>query len=306
MNENDKRTLIKKRGILKAGLFRMETFANLELRTSDPTLIQVKLNRLRSISQDFVSVQSELEINDSDDDHHYQYRQDFEDVCDLLESKLLRALNPPPIISNTEDDNYMSSSNSEHRKLEKATPDNAMALQRQTLYRRSGSLSSEMQRDENRTKNDFKYKNGFELKDDPKMQSISIRNWHSAELPTLAEQRTMSSDCLKKEPESSTSPSFTNEHNNFHRSASQSSSLSAPASTEELPSCSRHLSPSNPKSLSSYGSSSLSRESSIEEGNEILRLEYIRFMHAYEAPGHHLVYWQIRSFPYDQGFHIHA
>jgi hypothetical protein len=82
------------------------------------------------------------------------------------------------------------------------------------------------------TKGDFKYKGGFELKDDPKMQSISIRNWHSAELPTMAERK-MSSDDLNKEPESSTLPSFTNEHDNFHRSASQSSSLSAPASTEE-------------------------------------------------------------------------
>jgi hypothetical protein len=106
------------------------------------------------------------------------------------------------------------------------------------------------------------------------MQGNSIRYWHSEVLPTMAEQRKMSSDYLNKEPESSTLPSFTNEHNNFHRSASQSSSLSAPPSTEELPSCSRHLSSSNRKSLSSYGSSSLSRESSIEEGNEILRLEY--------------------------------
>jgi hypothetical protein len=111
-----------------------------------------------------------------------------------------------------------------------------------------------MHEDENRTTSDFKRKeNGFELKDGQSKKDISFRNWHSAELPTTAEQRKLCSDYLnKKNPELSTLPWFTNEHHNFHCSVLQSSSLSSSASTEEFPSYKRHLSLFSRKSTSLY------------------------------------------------------
>jgi hypothetical protein len=156
-----------------------------------------------------------------------------------------------------------------NRVLEKAKSDNTMELQRRTVYRRVGSLTSEIPQYENRITNDFKYKNGIELKDGQKIKNISVRNWHSAELPTMVEQRKMSSDYLNKKPNLPTVPPFADEHNNFHSSLSRFSSLGEPASTEERPSCNRRLSSSSRKSLSFYGSSSLSRESSIEEEKEV-------------------------------------
>jgi hypothetical protein len=155
-----------------------------------------------------------------------------------------------------------------NRILEKTKSDNSMELQRRNVYRRAGSLTSEIPEYGNRMTGDFKYKSGFELKDVQKTKNISIRNWHSAELPTMVEQRKMSSDYLNKKPNLSAFPQFTNEHNNFHSSLSQISSLNEPASTEELPNCNRRLSSSSRKSLSFYGPS-LSRESSIEEEKEV-------------------------------------
>lgn len=151
-----------------------------------------------------------------------------------------------------------------NRVLEKAKSDNTMELQRRNVYRRAGSLTSGIPEYGNRITSDFKYK-----KDGQKTKNISIRNWHSAELPTMVEQRKLSSDYLNYKPKLSTFPPFSNEHNNFHSSLSQISSLSEPVSTEERPNCNRRLSSSSRKSLSFYGSSSLSRESSIEEEKEV-------------------------------------
>lgn len=156
----------------------------------------------------------------------------------------------------------------ENRKLEKTKSDNTMELQRRTVCQRSVSLTSEIPEDEYRTTG-FKYKNGVHLTNGRKLKNISFRNWHSAELPTMAEQRKMCSDYLYKKPESSTLPPSTKEHNNCHRPMPQITSLSESASTEELLSCNRHLSSSSRKSLSFYGSASLSRESSIEEEKEV-------------------------------------
>jgi hypothetical protein len=156
----------------------------------------------------------------------------------------------------------------ENRKLEKTKSDNTMELQRRTVCQRSVSLTSEIPEDEYRTTG-FKYKNGVYLTNGRKLKNISIRNWHSAELSTMAEQRKICSDYLIKKPESPTLPPCTKEHNNFHRPMPQITSLSASASTEELLSCNRHLSSSSRKSLSFYGSASLSRESSIEEEKEV-------------------------------------
>lgn len=157
----------------------------------------------------------------------------------------------------------------ENRVLEKTKSDSTMELQRRNVYRRAGSLTSEIPEYENRVTSDFKYKSGFELKDGQKTRNISIRNWHSAELPIMVEQRKISSDYLNNKPKLSTIPPFTDEHNNFHSSLSQISSLIEPVSTEERPNCNRRLSSSSRKSLSFYGSSSLSRESSIEEEKEV-------------------------------------
>jgi hypothetical protein len=156
----------------------------------------------------------------------------------------------------------------ESRKLEKAKSDNTMELQRRTVYRRSGSLTSEILEDEFRTTG-FKYRNGFEFTDGRKLENISIRNWYSAELPTMAEQRKLYSDYLNKKPEPSTIPPSAKERNSFHRPIPQITSLSASSSTEDVPSCNRHLSSCSRKSLSFHGSASLSRESSIEEEKEV-------------------------------------
>jgi hypothetical protein len=156
----------------------------------------------------------------------------------------------------------------EHRKLEKTKSDNTMELQRRTVCRGSGSLTSEISEDGNRISY-FKYKNGYEVTDDRKIKNISIRNWHSTELPAMAKQRKISRDYFNRKPKSPTSEPRTTEHNILYRSSPQICSLSASASTEVLPSCNRHLSSTSRKPLSFYGSPSLSRESSIEEEKEI-------------------------------------
>jgi hypothetical protein len=152
----------------------------------------------------------------------------------------------------------------ERRKLEKAKSDNAMVLKRKT-YQRSESLISELQTQRNGSMSDFKC-SGIEYKDGKKAKEISIRHCRSAEFPTMTEQRNMNGDYIDHKPRSTLSTSA-NGHSNFHCSPSQSS-LSASVSAEVLSNDNRDLSLSNRKSLSFHGSSSVSRESSIEEETE--------------------------------------
>jgi hypothetical protein len=155
-----------------------------------------------------------------------------------------------------------------------------MIPQGQTVYQRSGSSDSESEEDENRTTSNFKYNNGFELKDAQWKKDISFRNWHSTELPTMARQR-----YLDNKPKLSTLPPFTNEGHNCY--LPQSSAPSVSSSITGLPCCNRYLSLSGRKSLPFNGyplhscerfteenevdndSSTYFRESSTEEEIEV-------------------------------------
>jgi hypothetical protein len=155
----------------------------------------------------------------------------------------------------------------ECRKLEKAKSDNTMKLRRQTSCQRSGALMSELQAYKSRTTSDVKYTNGIKLKGDHNVKNASKRLWRSAESPTVAEQRKMTVDHFEDKPISSTLSPSTNERRNFYRSVSQYSSCNSSLSTEDLSNGNRHL-PLSSRKPPFYGSSSLSRGSSIEEETE--------------------------------------
>ncbi|XP_021913960.1 uncharacterized protein LOC110827030 isoform X2 [Zootermopsis nevadensis] len=130
-----------------------------------------------------------------------------------------------------------------NRKLEKAKSDNSMVLK------------------SNGTNSDFKY-NGINYKEGENAKEISIRHWRSAEFTTKSEQRNMSSDYFNYR-QKSTLVTSTNGHSSLHCSSSQSSD-----SNETLSNGSRDLSLYSRKSILFHASSSLSRESSIEEQTE--------------------------------------
>jgi hypothetical protein len=156
---------------------------------------------------------------------------------------------------------------SERRKLKKTKSDNAMVLKTQAALQRSESLNTDLQTYRKRTTSNYKY-SGIKYKDGENLEKLSGRQWRSAELPTMAEQRNMTGDYLNDKAKSSMLPTFTNGYCSLHCSASEISSLSASDSTEVLANCSRDLSISSRQSLLFHRSSSLSHESSIEEETE--------------------------------------
>jgi hypothetical protein len=153
----------------------------------------------------------------------------------------------------------------EHRKTKKAKRDNAIILQRQTVYQRSESSASETEEDENRIKSDFKYKYGFELRNGQSKKDILFRNWNSTELLNMPRKRKASSYYLDNKPKLPTLPPFTNEDDNFNCYLPHNSSLSVSASITELPSRNQYLSLSSRKSLSFHGYPLHSRECFTEE-----------------------------------------
>jgi hypothetical protein len=156
----------------------------------------------------------------------------------------------------------------EKRKLEKAKSDEAVVLQKQSGYQKSRFFSSELQEQKRRTANHFKCGENH-LKHGQNDRNTLNRNWHSAELPTVVEQRKVAYDCFDRTPDPLTIKASVNGQRNTHVSLSKNSSLAASLSSEALPNGNRHLPLSNRKSLSFYGSPSLSRESSIEEETEV-------------------------------------
>jgi hypothetical protein len=154
------------------------------------------------------------------------------------------------------------------RKLEKAKSDKAVVLQKQSVYQKSRSFISEIQEQKHRTTNHLKC-NENHLKDGQNVRNTLNRNWHSAEFPTMAEQRKVAGDCLGRTPDPLTIPASVNGQRSFHFSVSKNSSLAPSVSRESVSDGYRHLQPSKRKSLPFHGSLSLSRESSIEEETEV-------------------------------------
>jgi hypothetical protein len=149
----------------------------------------------------------------------------------------------------------------EKRKFEKAKSDDALVLQKQLVYQKSRLDISDFQNQKRRTTDNFKYNGNHNVK------NILNRNWRSAELPTMREQR-VAGDCFDSKSNPLTIPASTNRQRDFLLSVSNNASFAASVLNDALHNGNRHLSLSNRKSLSFYGPSSLSRESSIEEETE--------------------------------------
>jgi hypothetical protein len=151
----------------------------------------------------------------------------------------------------------------ENRKLEKAKSDDSLLSQKKSVYQKSRFFTSELQ--ERKTINHYKC-NGNHWKDGQMAKNVLHRNWHSAELSRVAEPRKVAGyyDCAPNSLTISASPT---EQPNF--CVSRKYPLAVSVSSEVLPNGNRHLPLSNRKSLSFYGPSSLSRESSIEEETEV-------------------------------------
>ncbi|XP_069704210.1 serine-rich adhesin for platelets-like isoform X2 [Periplaneta americana] len=163
---------------------------------------------------------------------------------------------------------YVEKPKPEDRKLEKAKSDNAMVVNRQTnrhVFQRSGSFNSKLLSQKEGMKNDFKHNNGVTLDNAQITGNVPLKQWRSAEFPTMEEQRNMSGDCSCK---FSTLPTSRNRRHDFQRSLSYNSALSESNTSDELQNVPRSVMLPKRKSPSFYGSSSISRESSIEEETE--------------------------------------
>jgi hypothetical protein len=193
---------------------------------------------------------------------------------------------------------------SEHRRLEKAKPDNTTILQGQTVCQKSESSISEIQEDENRIINSASehrrlekakpdnttilqgqtvyQRSGSSISDIQEEENgttsyfkyknaveLNFRNWNYAELPTMAKQRRVSNYYSECKSNLSTLPSRINERHNFHYSLSQIFCLSSSAAIEDLPSYNRYLPLSSRKSISFYRSSLHCCEYSTEEKHEV-------------------------------------
>ena len=63
----DVRALINKRGTIKASISRVNTFAdNLDLLTSDPHALKIKLRHLMELSTKYDEIQSQIETEEAD------------------------------------------------------------------------------------------------------------------------------------------------------------------------------------------------------------------------------------------------
>jgi len=156
----------------------------------------------------------------------------------------------------------------EKRQLERAKSDDSLLTQKKSVYQKSRFCASELQGQKHKTINHFKC-SGNHLNGGQNVKNILNRNWHSAELSRVAEQQKVSGDYFDRTPNPLTLPASTTLQPNFQFCVSKKSPHAVSASSETLPNGNRHLPLSNRKSLSLYGPSSLSRESSIEEETEV-------------------------------------
>jgi hypothetical protein len=156
----------------------------------------------------------------------------------------------------------------EKRQLERAKYDDSLLSQKKSVYQKSGFCTSELQGQKHKTINHFKCSENH-LNDGQDVKNILNRNWHSAEHSREAEQRKVTGDCFDRTPNPLTLPASTTVQPNFQFCISKKSPLAVSVSSEALPNGNRHLPISNRKSLSLYGPSSMSRESSIEEETEV-------------------------------------
>jgi hypothetical protein len=154
------------------------------------------------------------------------------------------------------------------RQLEKAKSDDSFLSQKKSVYQKSRFCTSGLQGQKHKTIHHFKC-SGNHLNDGQNVKNVLNRNWHSAELSRVAEQRKVAGDYFDRTPNPLTLPASTTGQPNFQFCVSKKSPLAVSVSNEALPNGNRHLPLSNRKSLSQYGPSSLSRESSIEEETEV-------------------------------------
>jgi len=156
----------------------------------------------------------------------------------------------------------------EKKQLERAKSEESLFSQKKSVYQKSRFCTSESQGQKLKNINHFKC-GGNHLNDGQNVENVLNRNEHSAELSRVAEQRKVAGDYFDRTPNPLTLPTSTTEQPNFQFCASKKSPLAVSVSSEALPNGNRHLPLSNRKSLSLYGPSSLSRESSIEEETEV-------------------------------------
>lgn len=156
----------------------------------------------------------------------------------------------------------------EKRQLERAKSDDSLLSQKKSVYQKSRFCTSELQGQKHTTINRFKF-HGNHLNGGQNAKNILNRNWHSAELSRVAEQQKVADDCFDLSPNPLTLPASTTVLPNFQFCVSKNSSLAVSVSSEALPNGNRNFPLYNRKSLSLYGPSSLSRESSIEEETEV-------------------------------------
>jgi len=156
----------------------------------------------------------------------------------------------------------------EKRQLERAKSDESFLSQEKSVYQKSRFCTSELQGQKHKAINHFKC-SGNHLNDGQNVKNILNKNWHSAEVSRVAEQRKVSGDYFDRTPNPLTLQEPTTGQPNFQFCVSKKSLLAVSVSSEALSNGNRHLTVSNRKSLSLYGPSSLSRESSIEEETEV-------------------------------------
>jgi hypothetical protein len=163
---------------------------------------------------------------------------------------------------------FIEKPTSEKRQLEKAKSDDSLLSQNKSVNQKSQFFTSELQDQKHKTLNNFKC-SGNHSKDGQNTKNILNRNWHSAELSTVAEQPKVAGECFDCTPHPLTIPASTSGQPSFHFCKPKKSPSAVSVSSEALPNGNRHLPHSNRKSLSLYGPCSLSRESSIEEETEV-------------------------------------
>jgi len=156
----------------------------------------------------------------------------------------------------------------EKRQLERAKSEESLLSQKKSVHQKSRFCTSESQGQKLKNINHFKC-GGNHLNGGQNVKNVSNRNGLSEELSRVAEQGKVAGDYFDRTPNPLTLPASTTGQPNFQPCVSKKSPLAASVSSEALPNGNRHLPLSNRKSLSLYGSSSLSRESSIEEETEV-------------------------------------